>query len=214
MIQGGVEVALGMKYKVLNSAAEIFVGTFNLEIFGFGRSIWSAAQKARALLHTSNKRSTRFNSSVAVNDSITPILLAEHCPDAAHVGQVSTTTFTPSQITEKDIMGREADILTLETKMSKANMLLLCGTAGCGKTFLAQHLCWWWKATRFIDGFLTVDCSAKSNFTIASMVPSIRTQHSCLQNLCDSELVELFNRQRFLLVLTVCTSSIPKTKTF
>ena len=58
-----------------------------------------------------------------------------------------------------DICGREGDILSLETKTAISTMLLIRASAGTGKTFLARHLCWWWKATGFVEDCADIDCA-------------------------------------------------------
>ena len=52
------------------------------------------------------------------------------------------------------LVGREHDILQIETLLQAHNVLLLWGIGGTGKTSLLHHLRTWWPTTQFaLDGF-------------------------------------------------------------
>ena len=201
MVQEGVEVAIGMKYRILDLAAEIFVDTVYREIYRSGRSVWFSAKMARAAMRISNQRHTIFKSSVVVQDAITPILVARTAPDPINEEEMPSAILTPYRRGETDFVGRELDILMLETKLSSTNVLLLCGPAGCGKTLLAQHLCWWWKVTGLVDGCVVVDCSKKGGFVFTDVLSSVATGLCFEDHVTESELLRLLNQNRFLVVI-------------
>lgn len=202
MVQEGLEVAIGMAYKVLDSAAEIFVDTFYRELYRSGRSFWHSAQVARSALRVNDQRHTKFNTNVVVKDGITPVLVSGTIPEQTN----KHSEFSPAPLSAyrrpvMDILGRERDILMLEMKLSKSNVLQLHGSPGCGKTLLVEHLCWWWKATRFIDGFVTVDCSTMHDFVVTDILSAIVTGIPPPDHIPEENLLDFLNQHRYLVVI-------------
>ena len=55
-------------------------------------------------------------------------------------------------VTAYGFVGRDLDVLTIETKLlSQNNLLLIQGMGGTGKTTLLHHLGEWWQLTHFIE---------------------------------------------------------------
>jgi len=202
MVQEGIEIAIGMAYKVLDSAAEIFVDAFYREVYRSGRSLWRAAQIAQFTIRIKNQRRTRYNSNVILEDWITPVLVSRAIPDQdIEDGEFPPTSPAAYKKVEMDIVGREVDILRLETDMSNKNGLSLAGPAGCGKSFLVQHLCWCWKATRFVDGCVVIDCSKRDSFVIPDIFSEITSGLSPTEPIVQNELLPFLKQHRFLVVI-------------
>ncbi|MDI1492909.1 MAG: hypothetical protein OHK93_004692 [Ramalina farinacea] len=160
MINQGLLVAIGMRYQVLDSAVDIFVKNFYRHYIQNGEDFISAAHIARHALQTQPTRRTKFNTDVQVTDYVTPIVAVSTDLAIRHL-RLDHAGSTLAHVREKqmDIRGREGDILSLETKTAISTVLLIRASAGTGKTLLARHLCWWWKATGFVEDSVEIDCA-------------------------------------------------------
>ena len=160
MINEGLLVAIGMRYQVLDSAVDIFVKNFYHHYMQKGEAFIGAAHIGRHALQLQPNRRTKFNTDVQVTDYVTPIVAVSTELDICHLC-LNHTDSTLAHVLGKrvDIWGREGDILSLETKTAISTVLLIRASAGTGKTFLARHLCWWWKATGFVEDSVVIDCA-------------------------------------------------------
>lgn len=73
-LQHGVSNVVGMSYKLLLSAAEIFVGTFYKSVCRPNVSVSEAALHARRILGSMRSRKARFQMRVSVDDFIVPAI--------------------------------------------------------------------------------------------------------------------------------------------
>lgn len=160
MIQEGLWAAIGMRYEILDSAVDIFARNFYHHYVKNGAKFLSAAHIGRFALQIKPNRRTRFNTDVQVKDYVTPIVAVNADLDICDLrsnNDGSTSALVPGE--QVNICGREGNILSLETKTAISNVLLIRASAGTGKTFLAQHLCWWWKATGYVEDFVQINCT-------------------------------------------------------
>ena len=160
MITEGLLVAIGMRYQVLDSAVDIFVKNFYHHYIQNGEKFISAAHIGRHALQSQPTRRTKYNTDVQVTDCVTPIVAVSTDLAICHL-RLDHTGSKLAHVPEKqvDICGREGDILSLETKTAISTVLLIKASAGTDKTFLARHLCWWWKATGFVEDSIEIDCA-------------------------------------------------------
>ena len=61
IVEAGVSIAVGMRYQILESAAEIFTETFYRSLLTRNQSIHAAVHAARFTMRNCQKRKTKFN---------------------------------------------------------------------------------------------------------------------------------------------------------
>ncbi|KLU89524.1 hypothetical protein MAPG_08495 [Magnaporthiopsis poae ATCC 64411] len=66
---------------------------------------------------------------------------------------------------DREIIGRDADILHIESALSVRGLLLLHGPGGCGKTALIRYCAQWWQRSGWIKQSATVDFARSSKET-------------------------------------------------
>lgn len=174
LVQNGVLMAIGMRYEILDSAADVFTKTLYRQLLKHKQALWEAAPIARLAMRTNPQRSTRFNTQVDIQDYITPVLFLRSdlniIPDFT-----SEAAGTEMQVPhdEMNLFGRESDLLSMETKLVNSNVLLLSGSAGAGKTHFMQHICWWWKATGFVENTVSIDCAKLGNLNVVKIQAAV-----------------------------------------
>ena len=201
IVEAGVSIAVGMRYQILESAAEIFTETFYRSLLARNQSIHAAVHAARFTMRNYQKRKTKFNTEINVMDAITPILISRFTlgdPRLFEAGQ-SESQFVRQP--ELGLYGREDDILSLETKLVNSNVLLLKGSAGTGKTYLMQHLCPWWKTTGFVKDYVIIDCARVGYLNTFKLQAAIA--HAFLPTFVNESIdaLSLLNQNRYLIVL-------------
>ena len=174
IVQKGVLMAIGMRYEILDSAAEIFTKTLYRQILRHKQNLWEAAPIARLAMRANPQRWTRFNTQVDVQDYITPVLFSRSDLVLIH-NSTSEAAETEMEVPQDkmELFGRESDLLSIETKLVNSNVLLLNGSAGAGKTHFMQHICWWWKATGFVEDFVFIDCAKLGNLNVVKIQAAV-----------------------------------------
>ena len=181
----GIATVIGMSYKLLVNAADVFVGEFYRAIRHV--SVSQAVLYARWMLAGRRDRMARFRKVVSVEDWIVPVIYQnEGClevlqPDVmlglfsvaidncikqpVSVDETRSTTSSPHQSKlgwhSSTIVGRNFDLAVLESKLLlQSNVLELRGEIGIGKSGFVSHVASWWKRTKFVDSIAIVDLEA------------------------------------------------------
>ena len=196
-------MAVGMRYEILDSAAEVFTKSLYRQLLRHKQNLWEAAPIARLAMRSNPHRGTKFNTQVDVQDYITPVVFSRSDLILIH-NSTSSAAGTETEVPQDQMkfFGREGDLLSIETKLVNSNVLLLNGSAGAGKTHFMQHICWWWKATGFVEDFVFVDCAKLGNLNIVKIQAAIAFAF----NLAASEeasvdVLSYLNLHRCLLVI-------------
>ena len=204
MVQKGVLMAIGMRYEILDSAAEVFTKSLYRQLLRHQQYLWEAAPIARLAMRSNWQRSTRFNTQVDVQDYITPVMFSRSDLILIHHHSTSETAITATDVhqDEVDLFGREGDLLSMETRLVNANVCLLNGSAGAGKTHFMQHLCWWWKATGFVENFAIIDCAKLGTLNIVKIQAAVAFAFGLAASVeATIDVVSFLNLHRCLLVI-------------
>lgn len=201
MVEQGTNIAIGMRFEILDSAAEIFIKNLYYQLLQQKKSIIDATRIARSALRKHPQRRTKFNTDLDIQDALTPILFSS-CPIASGQGdsrEEQTLEVTPQY--QSELLGREDDVLAIETKLLTSNILLLNGSAGTGKTYFIGHLCRWWKATRFIKNFVILDCSKMGNLNVVKIQAAIAFAFTIPAVEDAADVLAYLNHNRCLVVI-------------
>ena len=210
LVQEGISTVLGMQYKLLETAAEVFATAFYRELLGNQRSVSDACSFARSKLRQDPHRRTNYNSVVSVPDWMNPVIfLADDLIEAkkselAHLRRSSTWLAQSRTITPTNrLLGREGDILGLENDfMTVSNVAFLSGSPGVGKTALAHHLSWWWQATGLTAGTISMDFATSASRDWPQVIqsfcdqigdPAVKDEKSLLQHVLGHRHLVLFD---------------------
>ena len=159
VMQAGMQLVLAMGYSVTVSAAELMMSTLYAQLFA-GNALSAAIRTARLELHNRKGRRVYFNQMIDLEDWMLPVVYQNR------ELRLTVRDFTPEEQTDYymrqavsyrppeptyGFVGRDLDILQIEKRLLKRNLLLVQGMGGAGKTTLLHHLGFWWQTTRFVD---------------------------------------------------------------
>lgn len=160
LMQAGAQVALAMSYSVTVSAAERLMTTLYQQLFAHA-DLPNAIRQARAELYNVKTRRAYYNRTIDLEDWLLPVVYQNS--DV----QLTAREFTPQENTayykalaeqydyphtQYGFVGRDLDILNIETRLlTKGNLLLVRGMGGAGKSTLLRYLGAWWQQTRFVE---------------------------------------------------------------
>lgn len=196
-------MAIGMRYEILDSAADVFTKSLYRQLLRHKQNLWESASVARLAMRSNRQRRTKFNTQVEVQDYITPVVfLRSDLIMTPHSSCDAMITDTVVQQDELDLFGREGDLLSIETKLVNSNVLLLNGSAGAGKTHFMQHLCWWWKATGFVEDFVIIDCAKLGDLNVVKIQAAVAFAFNLVaREEATVDVVSYLNLHRRLLVI-------------
>ncbi len=161
LMQGGAQLVLAMGYSVTVSAAEVLMRTLYTQLFA-GREVPDAIRRARLELHHHKQRRAYYNQHVELEDWLLPVVYQT----GAQAVRVATRDLTPDEAAawygaQADryeappvaygFIGRDLDILRIERRLLRHNVLLIRGMGGAGKTTLLRHLAEWWTTTGLVE---------------------------------------------------------------
>ncbi|HID99161.1 MAG TPA: CHAT domain-containing protein [Thiotrichaceae bacterium] len=167
-MEAGVPLVLAMRYTVTLGAATYFMKTLYQHLFGEGEShhqsipdMATAIRYARKTLYNNKERCNIHHEQIELEEWIIPVVY-QNTPIA-----LPLRDFKPDEQTQRDtydarifhqnpappdqFIGRDLDILGIETQIAQRNSLLIRGGTGIGKTTLLHHLAWWWQNTYAVD---------------------------------------------------------------
>ncbi len=151
-MEAGMPLVLAMRYTVTVTAATFFMKTLYKHLFG-EPDIATAIRYARNSLYNNKERRNAYNEPLELEEWIIPVVY-QNTPTA-----LPLRDFLPEEQKQREaydardfypnpqIVGRDLDILEIETKIYQRNILLIRGGTGIGKTTLVKHLAWWWQNT-------------------------------------------------------------------
>ena len=177
LIGAGIPEVLAMSFKVTSSAAKIFIQNFyNFYLRSRRRNITDAVFFSRSLMRRDQRRDGLFGVQVQLPDFLVPVhYLAQKdtsCEFHERPEELSFEILTVPPLLEGAqessplITGREQDILEIEwhlLRRSDANILLLYGVPGVGKSVLMRYLCSWWVQTRLVESARYFDLGGRAN---------------------------------------------------
>lgn len=197
----GIQSVLAMAYKVSEEAVEIFMDAFYTSLLVDLASVEEATYHSRLALLRNQSRRAPLMLRVELADHIIPVLydsnlsykkstateskikmgnlaaarrmVASVMAQAVLVVRWATGTNSPPVL-----LGRDWDLLSLETYLSAFSKVFLHGQGGVGKTEVLRYACRFWKSTGWIKGAAYIDfdqqrpCPHKSMTAIAKSIAS------------------------------------------
>ncbi|KAK3899738.1 hypothetical protein C8A05DRAFT_36633 [Staphylotrichum tortipilum] len=162
ILKAGVEECVAMTFDVVSRAIEIFMSIFYDAILIKGLALDAAAAWARQALRLKPDRQSRYATSIPVYDYVVPVCYTHAFPRSSDAYRFKGRSLQfPRQPPFGDVVGREGDILSLETQLlASKKWLWLCGRPGVGKSALLRHVSTWWQETGLFTGFYLHDCRA------------------------------------------------------
>ncbi|KAF8850417.1 hypothetical protein BDZ45DRAFT_731600 [Acephala macrosclerotiorum] len=165
MVRYGVLAVVAMAYKIASSAVDQFVRRLYTAILLDGMSVPEAAMASRTAMLSNPNKQTRFGTSIAVYDHVVLRCYLRRLYAASPLLETGTewsnhkSDIPPNS--SQDIIGRENDILLLETKLlMDSNVGLLWGDPGTGKTATLSSVGKWWRKTHLIERSAYFDLEA------------------------------------------------------
>ena len=161
LMESGAQLVLAMGYSVTVSAAEVLMRTLSAQLFA-GRDVPDAIRRARLELHHHKQRRAYYSQYVELEDWLLPVVYQT----GAQTVKVATRDLSPDETAawyggqadryeaprvEYGFIGRDLDILQIERRLLRHNVLLLRGLGGAGKTTLLRHLAEWWTTTGLVE---------------------------------------------------------------
>jgi tetratricopeptide (TPR) repeat protein len=159
LLEAGLQVVLAMGYSVTVSAARLLMRELYGQLFS-GQELKTAIRRGRLELHHDRRRQVYFNQSIELEDWLLPVVyqnrevrfaLRDQTPaeaEAWYAGQHGR--FRPPE-PAYGFFGRDLDVLAIERRLLRNNLLLVQGMGGAGKTTLLQHLGAWWQETGWVE---------------------------------------------------------------
>jgi tetratricopeptide (TPR) repeat protein len=159
LMQAGMQMVLAMGYSVTVSAAELMMRHLYEQLFQ-GKEVPAAIRRARLELFNNKERRVYFNQIIALEDWMLPVVYQnrparlvtrdfdddERRDYYEHLAKRYQNPAPPSY----GFVGRDLDVLNVERRLLKHNVLLVRGMGGAGKTTLLHHLGEWWQTTNFV----------------------------------------------------------------
>ncbi len=182
-LEKGVGNVLAMSYKFPSSVTESFFSVFYQGLFCQGLPMSTAAAEARKHLREHGLRKSRFGLELQVQDWFIPVSYLSY-PDVLFDSKTlqASDSITPGKAVQKTsarakrITGRDFDLLRLEQTVTEANLVLIHGAAGVGKSAFVEYSLDLWRDTQYFDKFSMVNmlaCAADKELTGSKVVTRI-----------------------------------------
>ena len=158
LMEAGLQVVLAMGYSVTVSAAELMMEHLYSQLFE-GKDLAAAIRRARVELYNQKGRRAYFDRMIDLEDWVLPVVYQNQpvrpavremtgAERTAHYERQAATVAEPE--TAYGFVGRDLDILAVERRVLRRNLLLVRGMGGAGKTTLLHYLASWWQSTGFV----------------------------------------------------------------
>ncbi|KAL8994420.1 MAG: hypothetical protein Q9169_005607 [Polycauliona sp. 2 TL-2023] len=221
LLSYGIESVLAMAYEVVDEAVEIFMRSFYQSLFITGVSVHDAARISRLALRYNRSRRAPYMYNVQLSDYIVPVLStlcassdpAEasttlgsrstifSCSENVQNSPIEPGTRDPMTPIQRDLTGRDSDVLALELLLSITRVVLLHGQGGCGKSKLLRYVCRWWKSSGWIKGSAYIDFANKDDYSLDDFLEQIGDQLGLAQeNRAESEIIGKLQSGKYLIV--------------
>ncbi|KAF5697688.1 CHAT domain-containing protein [Fusarium globosum] len=182
----GMHSVLAMGYKVTEEAVEIFMSAFYHSLLIEGASIEHATRTARSALLRNRSRRAWYMQRVQLADFFVPVLyvskLSYEAPETEHTITASSSRQETDSL--QGLLGRDYNILSLETHLSVSPLVLLYGQGGVGKTELLRYACSWWKSSGWIKAAAYIDFDQQELCLYNSMDAEAFETHNPLDEMC------------------------------
>ena len=200
LVAQGIRYAIGVSYKLLESAAALFTHDFYSCLLS-NLPLPSAAKHARAVVRSSAKRYAKYRIEVDVQDwhtfstystGMTPI-----------VGDTESSEPRPKAplLRVTGLLGRETEMLELENSLfASSNRALIHGEAGIGKTALINDLSEWLAATGRMKQRFYIDFAFQKFSSWKSVIEHLCAIDNARAATNQMELLQLFNSIPAMLV--------------
>lgn len=183
----GIDNVVAMSYGFMSHSATIFMNEFYtcflLKRYDLQRAVFTA----RLRLRTDSNRLARHATRVEVEDSFVPVLYQTHSspvfwieesalvPDTIELSNLDTIPSASeglqnTQRTGPTILGRDMDMLLLESILEDFKVVSLVGGPGVGKTTFINYLQDWWASSRFAEKIFYFDCQKESDLWTNSAI--------------------------------------------
>ena len=159
LMQAGIQGVVAMAYSVTVRAATLFVKTLYEELLKH-QDFDAATRRARFELHQDKNRKAYHNQVIALEDWLLPVSY-QHQPiklalrafyqEEKRAWHKNKTKQYQAPRTSYEFVGRDLDVLDIEKRLAKHNLLLIQGMGGAGKTTLLHYLMSWWQVTHFVE---------------------------------------------------------------
>ncbi|CAH0046700.1 unnamed protein product [Clonostachys solani] len=186
----GVQGVLGMSFKIVSSAAALFLEHFYTALMVHRCSLAESAAFGRRALRINPARPSRYGLERRLKDYFVAVSYSNR-KDHLHIPtmRLSATRSAlsipqlfdgkPGGIVASEVqgpIGREFDILRLEKLLVQGRVVYLYGVYGVGKTSLIQLAIPAWKKTKFIEAVVTFNCTTPEDLTASSFLCSVLRQ--------------------------------------
>lgn len=163
-LERGVKLVLGMAWSVTVTAARIMMTELYHKLTG-GEDTGKALNLARQALFENGCRFQAADCTLVLEDWLLPVVwgkgdfsisLQKPYPEDI-TARLERERLMEAQLKdvqregEYGFLGRDVDVLVIETMLQAKNILLVKGMGGTGKTTLLGHLGEWWLKTGWLD---------------------------------------------------------------
>lgn len=227
LMEAGVQAVLGQSYTFYLSAAKRLMHTLYKALFD-KTDLSAAVAKGRQELASDKIRWVYRDDSFRLEDWLLPVFyqnrpvhfeFKEFTPEekiAYHQQRKTEDAYHASSVPTYGFLGRDLDILTIEKRLLKQNMLLVRGMGGTGKTTLLKYLAHWWERTGFVKKSFYFGYD-KQAYTLEQILNEIANQlfpepgerarfQAYSLTVQEGELVDRLKTEPYCLILDNCES--------
>ena len=179
----GISEVVAMSYAVMKNTAADFMTAFYKVLLEENSTTAQAVYQGRNYLRMHTTKEGRFTLPVEVHDDFLPVLYQLGINQRSFLGQPNKIPNIPGATNpdyqescdaraslDNAFLGRENDLLALETAMSEYSVVRVIGDHGVGKTYFANQLSRWWQETGFVDHFFAIEFAELSESTIETIL--------------------------------------------
>ncbi|KAK3900331.1 CHAT domain-containing protein, partial [Staphylotrichum tortipilum] len=182
LIQQGIDTAVAMAYNVTDVAAKLFFRVFYEQLLCHRASPFLAMQAARQCLIGNQVRKTKYRTQATVDDYLVPSLymrepvacdaeLVSKALDALIQDKPPAPDAEDLEDTDSDMIGREGNLLLLETSLLLDSCVVgIGGAPGLGKSTFAESSGSWWQSTKLVDRIIKIDLSTPRAESLAAVL--------------------------------------------
>lgn len=201
-ISKGIAEVVAMSFAVMKTTAADFMTAFYKTLLHERSATTQAVYQGRKYLRKHTTKEGRFLLQVEVQDDFLPVLYQrshsgytrfdrpKRTPEKATTDasrqEESSDAQAPSNMS---LLGRENDLLAIETALSEKSVVKVIGDHGVGKTCLANRLFRWWRETGFVDHIFAVDFTDLSTSIVEAILKQTDEHLSLSWNSADRKRV-------------------------
>lgn len=196
-----------MSFKVLDRAATIFTLAFYQQYVTNQQSVCMSVQNARKALRMHSLRKSKYGTMVDILDFFVPKLYQTDGTSDYISGQIEP--IMPFAAEERhvntrklELVGREQVILKIEDTLTGLSPVIrIQAPPGTGKSFLASHLCTWWKQTHLVEHTATVDPGERTDLNFETLLTTVYQQLSKDEGSVETDVMISYIRSKQCLIV-------------